>query len=1218
MKRRAWRALAVGQLVLALTVLPALAHADSSYNGHALTPPMGFNTWNAFACNINEDLVKSTALAMKNNGMQDAGYRYVNLDDCWQDGRTGAQPLKPLIGRDAQGHVRSDPTNFPSGMKSLADYVHSLGLKFGLYSSNGTGTCQNVAGQLGHETMDAQDYASWGVDYLKLDTCNSGLPWDPKAFYTRYKVMSDALLATGRDIVFSLCDFTQGGQTWLWGAQIGNLWRTTGDISASFNSMLNNFTSSQTRATYAGPGHWNDPDMLEIGTGGFSNLAAPARVGDTNVQVVNSGSSVVGSAFRVGTLAGGDLESAIVTTNGTAAGAATALFAPAAAGDTNVKVASASGFTVGNKLLLDTDGTYESPTITAVGTAGTATTLADATSAGATKVRVASVNNLAPGDKLTFDDAGAAESATVDTVGTAAGAGTTLAAPAAAGATNVKVASLAGLAVGDPLLIDSGSGAERATVTSLGSAASAATTIVDKAAAGDTNVKLAGTNTTLSAASVVGATNVKVASVTNLAAGNKLTVDQGTNQETGTIATVGTAGATGTGVTLTAPLAAAHASGVPAITLGGYTVGDGLVLDSGDATETVTIQSLGTPAGAATTTVAPTFVGDTNVKVSSITGFAVGNQAILHEPAAVPLGTPVESVKITGVGTAAGAQTTTVTPAKAGDTNIKVASVSGFTVGQPLQIMLSDGSNFETATVNAIGTAAGAATTLASAAAIGDTVVKVTSVTGFVAGQGLVVGVGNTEETATIASVGTAGATGTGVTLTAPLAKDHLILMQVRGTGTGLDISPLARAHASGSSTRGQGTGITVEPLKVAHPLATTGASPGGGISIRDAGTGITVAPLAKAHTISVSARDAGTGVGVSALTAAHASGVAARGLGSGVTLTAALAGAHPVSAPVRDETKPGTGITFSPALTAAHTVGAVTRGGGTGITVATPLTMAHANNAAIGKSGMSITESKTHFALWSMAAAPLLAGTDVVNMAKENLAIYLNKDLIAIDQDTLGVQASTISNAGGQWKLARPLANGDRAVALFNANAGDWLAASADFASVGLDPATKYLAKDLETKAITAMSDNVTVADLPAHATTVYRLSDDPPTMTVPTNAGAKSVGDNGIAVDYAVTATDALGGSLTPSCLPASGSLFPIGPSTVSCTATDAAGRSVTKSFVVQVAPPDHPVVVGGNVPATLSLVLGAPATFGSVHTGRGEGLHGHDDGQRHLHRR
>src|SRR3954467_12668046 len=153
MKRR----LSLGLAVLALGLPTGVALADAP--GHALTPPMGFNTWNAFACNINEDLIRSTALAMKNNGMADAGYKYVNLDDWWQDGRTLTAPDKALVARDADGHIISDPANFPSGMKSLADYVHSLGMKFGLYSSNGTATCQGVAGQLGHETIDANDYA---------------------------------------------------------------------------------------------------------------------------------------------------------------------------------------------------------------------------------------------------------------------------------------------------------------------------------------------------------------------------------------------------------------------------------------------------------------------------------------------------------------------------------------------------------------------------------------------------------------------------------------------------------------------------------------------------------------------------------------------------------------------------------------------------------------------------------------------------------------------------------------------------------------------------------------------------------------------------------------------------------------------------------------------------------------------------------------------------
>src|SRR3954453_20287531 len=167
--------------------------------------------------------------------------------------------------------------------------------------------------------------------------------------------------------------------------------------------MLNNFTSNQTRESYAGPGHWNDPDMLEVGTGAFSTLAATLRVGDPTVQVANAASAVAGSALRVGTLAGGDLDSYVVGSVGTAAGATTALFAPAAAGDTNVKVDSVTGFTVGNPLLLDTDGTYESPTITSVGTAGVATTLADASSSGDTNVKLGSVSGLAAGDKLSLD-----------------------------------------------------------------------------------------------------------------------------------------------------------------------------------------------------------------------------------------------------------------------------------------------------------------------------------------------------------------------------------------------------------------------------------------------------------------------------------------------------------------------------------------------------------------------------------------------------------------------------------------------------------------------------------------------------------------------------------------------------------------------------------------------------------------------------------------------
>jgi len=229
----------------------------------------------------------------------------------------------------------------------------------------------------------------------------------------------------------------------------------------------------------------------------------------------------------------------------------------------------------------------------------------------------------------------------------------------------------------------------------------------------------------------------------------------------------------------------------------------------------------------------------------------------------------------------------------------------------------------------------------------------------------------------------------------------------------------------------------------------------------------------------------------------------------------------------VRDESKPGTGITVSTPLAAAHTVGAITRGGGTGITLTSPVTKAHANNTAIGKAGMSLTESRTHFSLWAMAAAPLLAGTDVVNIAKENLAIYLNQDIIAVDQDPLGDHAETVSNLNGQWKLKRRLANGDKAVALFNANTTDWLAASADLASVGLDASTAYLAKDLWTKQTSNVTDAVSISSIPAHATAIYRLSTRPPAVTVPSGVAAKSPGANGTTVTYDASAVDAFGGT-------------------------------------------------------------------------------------------
>jgi alpha-galactosidase len=251
-----------------LTVAAANArdHADpllGTPNGLALTPPMGWNSWNKFACNVNEKLVRAAADSMVSTGMREAGYTYIVIDDCWQ----GA--------RDAHGDIQPDPEKFPSGMKALADYVHGKGLKFGIYSDAGEKTCGGRAGSRGHEFSDARQYAAWGVDYLKYDWCNTGTQNAPAAYLT----MSQALQATGRPIVFSLCEWGNSAP-WLWARHIGNLWRTTGDIADQWDGMHSNGYSMGVMRivdmqaeleSAAGPGHWNDPDMLEVGNGGMTD-----------------------------------------------------------------------------------------------------------------------------------------------------------------------------------------------------------------------------------------------------------------------------------------------------------------------------------------------------------------------------------------------------------------------------------------------------------------------------------------------------------------------------------------------------------------------------------------------------------------------------------------------------------------------------------------------------------------------------------------------------------------------------------------------------------------------------------------------------------------------------------------------------------------------------------------------------------------------------------
>ena len=244
-------------ITVCFVVWTATSHALD--NGLALTPPMGWNSWNCFHGKINEDLIKSIADAMVESGMKDAGYQYVVIDDNWQKSR------------DKDGFILPDPDRFPSGIKALADYVHSKGLKFGLYSDVGMTTCMGLPGSRGHEYQDAQQYARWGVDYLKYDWCNPGTT-DARGAYS---LMRDALKSAGRPIVFSLCEWGQN-QPWLWAANVGNLWRTTGDIVDKWedgsskgggHGWVSILDLQAGLEAYAGPGHWNDPDMMIVGNG---------------------------------------------------------------------------------------------------------------------------------------------------------------------------------------------------------------------------------------------------------------------------------------------------------------------------------------------------------------------------------------------------------------------------------------------------------------------------------------------------------------------------------------------------------------------------------------------------------------------------------------------------------------------------------------------------------------------------------------------------------------------------------------------------------------------------------------------------------------------------------------------------------------------------------------------------------------------------------------
>ena len=249
------RVLAVLATAIAAVGLVSPAAPTPWKTGSRRTPPMGWNTWNTFECNINETLVKQTTDLMVSSGMRDRGYTYVNLDDCWM-----------TRNRDAAGNLVADPAKFPSGLKALGDYIHARGMKFGIYESAGTETCQHYPGSLGHEQTDANSYASWGVDYLKYDNCGSPGGETQQDYVRRYSAMRDALKATGRPIAYSICEWGNFSPS-TWAPDVGNLWRTTGDITNNWGSIDSIYRQNVGLASAAKPGAWNDPDMLEVGDG---------------------------------------------------------------------------------------------------------------------------------------------------------------------------------------------------------------------------------------------------------------------------------------------------------------------------------------------------------------------------------------------------------------------------------------------------------------------------------------------------------------------------------------------------------------------------------------------------------------------------------------------------------------------------------------------------------------------------------------------------------------------------------------------------------------------------------------------------------------------------------------------------------------------------------------------------------------------------------------
>lgn len=241
---------------------------DEAFDTLALTPPMGWNSWNCFQENINEDNIKQVADAMVASGMQKAGYQYIVLDDFW------------MIDRDEDGNILADPKKFPHGMKALADYIHSKGLKFGLYLDAGVNTCGGQVGSRGYEFQDALQLARWGVDFIKVDWCHH-LDMDEASAYLR---MHDAIKNSGRPMMLNICVWGKANP-WLWGPGIGQSWRVHRDLVNCFDcinewdgcGVVQVVDVMAPLAKYAGPGHWNDADMLQVGNKGLSLIESQSH-----------------------------------------------------------------------------------------------------------------------------------------------------------------------------------------------------------------------------------------------------------------------------------------------------------------------------------------------------------------------------------------------------------------------------------------------------------------------------------------------------------------------------------------------------------------------------------------------------------------------------------------------------------------------------------------------------------------------------------------------------------------------------------------------------------------------------------------------------------------------------------------------------------------------------------------------------------------------------